>query len=71
MERGQRTLNGDVASGSNINGESMDRDQPRVMVNRPSISAMINPRPQDTVGHTVGRTENRSGQDDNDVEMAD
>ena len=67
MEKGQRTLNGDVASGSNINGELMDRDKPRVEAKRPSISVLVNPGPQ----NTGGRTGNLSGQHDNDVEMAD
>jgi hypothetical protein len=68
MEKGQRTLNEDVAPGPKVNGESVDHDRLRTEENKPSISALMNPpRTQ----NSSGQAENQSGGHDSDVEMAD
>ncbi|RMJ27449.1 Histone-like transcription factor [Aspergillus sp. HF37] len=73
MEKGQRTLNEDVAPGPKVNGESVDHDRSPMEENKPSISAMMNPpRPQNSrPQNSPGQAENQSGGHDSDVEMAD
>lgn len=67
MEKGQRTLNGNAASASKVNGEGMELDRSRAEENKPSISAMMNPGPQNSVDE---RTEAGPSQThDGDVEM--